>query len=147
MIRIHVASAKSSIAKTRNRPASGAGTGRASSARAHPGRPGEVGHQAVDLTLRLGGEGGVDPFGQLVEGQPSRDEVLTQLGHGDVALGVADAEVIVVPGPARHVPARYQFFARLRRVGILVYHSGSDVISPCHRLPEFRQAGCLTLQR
>ena len=33
MIRIQVASAKSSIAKTRNRPASGAGTGSAGSAR------------------------------------------------------------------------------------------------------------------
>ena len=137
MIRIQVASANSSIAKTRNRPASGAGTGSAGLGPGGPGRPGQVGRQPVDLALRLGDEGGVDSLGQLVEGQPPRDEVLAQLGHGDVTLGVADPQVVVVPRPAGHVPSRYKLFTRLPRVGILVYHSGSDVISPCHRLPEF----------
>src|ERR1035437_2958840 len=94
----------------------------------YPRRPGEISYQGVDLALGLGDEGGVDPLGQFIEGQPPRDEMLSQLGHGGVALRVADPDVVVVPGPAGHTPSWYYVFARLSRVGILVHHSGSDVI-------------------
>jgi len=84
--------------------------GRDRQRRLRPGqlrRPGEVGHQGVDLSLGLGDEGGVDPLGQLVKGQPTRDEMLAQLGHGGVALRVADPDVVVVPGPVGHTPTRH----------------------------------------
>ena len=102
-----------------------------------PAGPGKIGHQPVDMALGLRLEGRVDPLGQLVEGQPSRHEMLAQLEHGRITLGVADPDVVVIPGPAGHPPPRHQLFPRLFLVRVLVHPSGSDVISPCHRLPGF----------
>jgi DNA polymerase-3 subunit beta len=55
-----------------------------------PRRFRQVGHQVVDLPLRLRGKRAVDPLGQLIEGEPARHEMLPQLDNRGVAFRVAD---------------------------------------------------------
>ena len=51
--------------------------------------------------------------------EPARYEVLAQLLHRGVALGVPDPQVEVVPAVSGHAPPRQQLFARKLRVGIV----------------------------
>ena len=119
MIRIHVASANSSSANTMNRPASGSETVWGGSPR--PVRPAR-GRSAISLSIcpwvfaasatsmRSVSSSKVSQAGH---------EVLAQLGHGGVALDVANPEVVVVTGGPGHAPARYKLLTRLPRVGIV----------------------------
>ena len=72
-----------------------------------------------------------------IEGQPARDEMFPQLGHRGVALGVPDAEIVVIAAVPGHAPPWYELFTRRPRVGIVFKHSGSDVVSPRHRVSGF----------
>jgi DNA polymerase-3 subunit beta len=91
-------------------------------------QPRQVGYQCVDLPLSFGGERAVDAFGQLVQRQPSRREVLAQCRDRGVALGIPDPQVI--SGPAEISPA-WQMLLRLERL----HRAGTDVISHGHPVP------------
>ena len=120
MIRIHVASANSSSANTMNRPASGSETVWGGSPRA--ARPAARGRSAISLSICPWVFAASATSMRSVSSskvQPAGHEVLAQLGHGGVALDVANPEVVVVTGGPGHAPARYKLLTRLPRVGIV----------------------------
>ena len=109
--------------------------------------PRQVGHQRVDLALRLRPEGAVNSFGQLVERQTSVGEMLPELRHRRVALRVADPQVVPVFLAAQallpwHAPARH---LELSLVGDDL--AGPDVISHRYRVPDSARPIYSTINR